>query len=40
MLLPTDEATNLASQRPNALRIVMTVGDLNQWCLLRLLTGN
>ena len=36
MLLPNDEAGALVARRPDKLRIVMPLGDVEQWRLLRL----
>ena len=36
MLLPNDEAGALVAWRPGKLRIVMPLGDVEQWRLLRL----
>jgi hypothetical protein len=36
MILPTEQADALVARRPDKLRVVMPVGDAEQWRLLRL----
>jgi hypothetical protein len=36
MIVPTDQAATLLAQRPAKLHLVMPLGDVSQWRLLRL----